>query len=117
MHWKKGLTDNLAFRKFKLLKHTETDVIYLTQSELQILFEADLSAESRLAKVRDLFLFALGCITGLRHSDFSTIRPENIESDQLVLRTIKMGDWLRLDLNQYSRTILQPYSNGLPKLS
>ncbi|UOQ64801.1 site-specific integrase [Hymenobacter volaticus] len=111
----KGLTDNIAFRKFKLLKHTEADVIYLTQSELQILFEADLSSEPRMAKVRDLFV--LGCTTGLRHSDFSIIRPENIENDQLVLRTIKTGDWLRLDLNQYSRTILQRYPNGLPKLS
>jgi site-specific recombinase XerD len=111
----KGLTDNIAFRKFKLLKHTEADIIYLTQSELQTLFEADLSTEPRLAKVRDLFV--LGCTTGLRHSDFSTIRPENVENDQLVLRTVKTGDWLRLDLNQYSRTILQRYPDGLPKLS
>ena len=110
-----GLTDNLAFRKFKLLKHTEADIIYLTQGELQTLYDADLSAEPRLAKVRDLFV--LGCTTGLRHSDFSTIRPESVENDQLVLRTVKTGDWLRLDLNQYSRTILQRYPDGLPKLS
>ncbi|TGE18992.1 site-specific integrase [Hymenobacter elongatus] len=111
----KGLTDNMAFQKFKLLKHTEADIIYLNQHELQTLFEADLSIEPRLAKVRDLFV--LGCTTGLRHSDFSNIQPESIENDQLVLRTVKTGDWLRVDLNQYSRAILARYPDGLPKLS
>jgi site-specific recombinase XerD len=110
-----GLTDNLAFRKFKLLKHTEADIIYLTKQELQTLVEADLSTEPRLAKVRDLFVFA--CTTGLRHSDFSTIHPNNIENDQLILRTVKTRDWLRVDLNQYSRAILERYPDGLPKLS
>ncbi|SHI90225.1 Site-specific recombinase XerD [Hymenobacter daecheongensis DSM 21074] len=110
-----GLTDNLAFRKFKLLKHTEADVVYLTKQELQTLFEADLSTEPRLAKVRDLFVLA--CTTGLRYSDFSTIHPNNIVNDQLVLRTVKTRDWLRVDLNQYSRAILECYPDGLPKLS
>jgi site-specific recombinase XerD len=111
----KGLADNIAFRKFALLKHTEADITYLTQKELQTLFEADLSVKPRLAKVRDLFV--LGCTTGLRHSDFSNIHPESIENDQLVLRTVKTGDWLRVDLNQYSRAILARYPDGLPKLS
>ncbi|GAB3869195.1 tyrosine-type recombinase/integrase [Hymenobacter segetis] len=111
----KGLTENTTFRKFKLLKHTEADITYLTQSELQTLFEADLSTKPKLSKVRDLFV--LGCTTGLRHSDFSKIHPESIDNDQLVLRTVKTGDWLRVDLNQYSRTILERYPDGLPKLS
>ncbi|MBH8567664.1 site-specific integrase [Microvirga sp. STS02] len=110
-----GLTDNLVFRKFKLMKHTEADKVYLTQDEFQALIEADLTTEQRLEKVRDLFVLA--CATGLRHSDFSTIHPDNIEDDQLVLRMVKTRQWHRIDLNKYSRAILAKYPNGLPRLS
>lgn len=110
-----GLTDNTAFRKFKTLRHTETDVVYLTKDELEHLASYDLAAEPRLARVRDLFVLA--CTTGLRHSDFSTVRPDQVKGDQLVVRTVKTRDWLYVDLNRYSRTILQHYPDGLPQLS
>jgi site-specific recombinase XerD len=110
-----GLTDNLTFRKFKLMKHTDADKVYLTQEELQTLFDADLTAEPRLDKVRDLFVLA--CTTGLRHSDFSIIHPNNVEGDQIVFHAVKTRKKQYVDLNQYSRAILAKYPNGLPKLS
>ncbi|WP_235917511.1 tyrosine-type recombinase/integrase [Hymenobacter busanensis] len=110
-----GLTDNNSFRKFKTLRHTETDVVYLTRDELETLVHYDLTAEPRLARVRDLLVLA--CTTGLRHSDFSTVRPDQIKGDQLVVRTVKTRDWLYLDLNRYSRAILECYPQGLPLLS
>ncbi|WP_165370383.1 site-specific integrase [Hymenobacter persicinus] len=110
-----SLTDNLTFRKFKLMKHTEADKVYLTQDELQILVDTDLTAEPRLDKVRDLFVLA--CTTGLRYSDFSTIHPDNIENDQLVFRAVKTRKQQHVDLNQYSRDILAKYPISLPKLS
>lgn len=110
-----GLTHNIAFRKFKALQHTEPDVVYLTQSELQTLVATDLTAVPKLARVRDLFILA--CTTGLRQSDFSTISPDSVDNDQLVLRTVKTRSWLRIPLNQYSRSVLERYPDGLPKLS
>ncbi|RYU81835.1 site-specific integrase [Hymenobacter persicinus] len=110
-----GLTQNTSFRQFKALRHTETDVVYLTREELDRLVHFDLLAEPRLARVRDLFVFA--CSTGLRHSDFSTVRPDQIKGNQVVVRTIKTRDWLYLDLNPYSRAVLERYPQGLPLLS
>ena len=57
------------------VKKRPTDNIYLNEAEIQQLF--DMKLEGKLAGVRDLFL--TGCLTGLRFSDFSKIKPENIQ--------------------------------------
>lgn len=71
-----------AIDKFLKLKNPfelkETDNVYLNESEIQQLFEMKL--EDRLARARDLLL--IGCLTGLRYSDFSTIKPENIQQTE-----------------------------------
>jgi hypothetical protein len=54
----------------------DVDACYLTAQEILKLYRYDLSMCSRLEKVRDLFVF--GCYTGLRYSDYSNIKPENI---------------------------------------
>lgn len=65
-----------GFLKVKLeVRKREADKVYLTESEIKLLFDMEL--EGRLANVRDLFL--LGCLTGLRFSDFSQLQPENIQ--------------------------------------
>ena len=73
--------------KFKKLKAEDPYHIYLTQDELQQIVDFDfLTNETlikaninvrRLDKIRDLLVFA--CSTGLRESDFSNIKPENVE--------------------------------------
>jgi integrase len=54
----------------------DTDAVFLTDREIIKLYEYDLSKEKHLEAVRDLFVF--GCYVGLRYSDFSTVRAENI---------------------------------------
>lgn len=62
-------------RKFSV-EGEQTDAVYLTEKEIIKLFRTDLSTKKRLEKVRDLFVF--GCFVGLRYSDYSNVKPENI---------------------------------------
>jgi Phage integrase SAM-like domain/Arm DNA-binding domain len=50
--------------------------IYLTEEELDKIAALDLSTKPRLDRVRDLFL--LGCYTGLRYSDYGSLKPGNL---------------------------------------
>jgi integrase len=72
----RDICENSPLLKAKLeVKKRESDNVYLNETELKYLFNMPL--EGRLANVRDLFL--IGCLTGLRFSDYSQIKPENIQ--------------------------------------
>ena len=111
----RGYNENLEFkkRKFKTLRE-EADTIYLNVEELKQMENIDFSSSPRLEKVRDLFL--IGCYTGLRFSDFTQIKPENIVSDKsmLQIRTQKTGERVSIPLHQTVKNILKKYNNNLP---
>jgi integrase len=98
--------------KGKRLKEYETTFIYLTKDELKKLYNYEFSSEI-LTKVRDLFVF--GCSCGLRESDYSNVKPENIKDGKLFITTQKTADPLIIPLNSYSRTILEKYNYKLPE--
>lgn len=111
----RGYNENLEFkkRKFKTLRE-EADTIYLNVDELKAMENIDLSSSPRLEKVRDLFL--IGCYTGLRFSDFTQIKPENIVADKsmLQIRTQKTGERVSIPLHQTVKNVLKKYNNILP---
>ncbi|MCU0469886.1 MAG: site-specific integrase [Arcicella sp.] len=111
---KHKLFDTSILEDFDRLKEYETHTVYITKEELKIIWEFEFDNE-RLEKVRDLFVFA--CSTGLRESDFSNVKPENIKNDELFITTIKTSDPLIIPLNTYSRAVLKKYDNALPKYS
>lgn len=76
-------------RKFKPLKQ-ETYPIYLTMKEVGDMYRLDLSSSPRLEKVRDIFI--VGCMTGLRFSDFSRLRAENIKPPYIEIIPQKTKD-------------------------
>lgn len=112
----RGLNDNFQFKKnkFKTIRE-EADTVYLSVQELSQIERLDLSASPRLEKVKDLFL--IGCFTGLRFSDFTQIKPENIiESKSLMqVRTQKTGERVSIPLHRVVKTILKKYNDNLPK--
>lgn len=91
--------------------------IYLNLSELQNLYELDLSATPRLDRVRDLFL--IGSFTGLRFSDFVKLRPEqfrNIDGvEVLQIDTQKTGERVVIPIHPYVRAILERNGGQPPK--
>lgn len=98
----------------------ETDSVYLTEKEVIDLYYYDLSENKRLESIRDLFVF--GCFVGLRYSDYSDVKPENIvtvDGELFVkLKTKKTGDLVIIPCNPIVLQIFHKYEhnpNRLPK--
>ena len=69
-------------RKFKSLNQ-ETYPIYLTINEIDSIYKLNLSSNLKLEKVRDIFV--VGCMTGLRFSDLSRLKAENIKGRNIEI--------------------------------
>ncbi|MCF0043628.1 site-specific integrase [Dyadobacter fanqingshengii] len=92
----------------------ETGAIYLSNAELDKLYLLDLSDNKKLDKVRDLFL--IGCYTGLRYSDFTQLKIENISEDgkRLIVTTQKTQSKIYIPINLQVKAILQKYHPSIP---
>jgi len=110
--YQEGLHQNTVFQHsdFKRLVE-EVDNVYLSEEELTRLYALDLRKAPRLDRVRDLFL--IGCYTGLRFSDFSKLRAENIthEGTILTVKTQKTGGKVSIPLNANGLAILKKYDH------
>lgn len=114
-----GYTNNLQFKHKKFTVSTvDTDAVYLTETEILALYRFDLSDQTKLERVRDLFVF--GCFTGLRFSDYSNIRPENvveIDGDLFIkLVTQKTQDLVIIPCNPVILEIFKKYEGNYNKL-
>ncbi len=111
----RGINKNLEFKKRKFKKVSEdTDKVYLNTSELEKLYQFDLSGNKKLEKVRDLFI--IGCYTGLRFSDFIQIKQENvIEGNKIKIRTQKTGEIVIIPLHRFVREIIHKYEGSIPE--
>lgn len=115
--YERGLHNNMEFTKkgFKVGKE-DVDNIYLTEEELEAICDLDLSKDQRLDHIRDLFI--VGCWTGLRFSDFTQIRKENISNDIITLRTQKTGELVSVPVHPIIKKIMEKYkgkyASGLP---
>jgi len=115
-------------KSFKVLKE-ETNSIYLTESELMLMFHIETSPGSLdilrkefntdklpeyLEKVRDLFL--IGCYTGLRFSDLSKLNKDNITKDNTInVKTIKTNQSVVVPIHPITRQIFEKYNYQLPR--
>ena len=113
-------TDNMKFRHKKFaFNEEETDNVYLTEDELTQLYALKI-ANKKLEEVRDLFIF--GAWVGLRFSDFSNIKPENIiqiDGDFFIkMITQKTKELVIIPCNPVVMEIFEKYANRpnrLPK--
>jgi integrase len=81
----------------------ESDAIYLSHQEIATIYQTDLSAYPHLNEYRDLFV--LGCLTGLRFSDFSTLKPEDLKRDMLYKKQAKSDHWVIIPLREEAKLI------------
>jgi len=105
-------------KKFKIGK-IKTSKIVLSFEELEALYRLDLSNNTRLERVRDLFL--IGAYTGLRFSDFTRIEPEHIEQAEgqsiINITTLKTGAMVSIPLFLIPLALLQKYNFSAPTIS
>lgn len=112
------LTDNRMHlnRQFKTLQE-EIDAIYLSEQELEAIYRLDLSHDTRLERVRDLFL--VGCYTGLRFGDLVRLHREHIHPSPrgaiIKLRTQKTDELVVIPVHPILPKIMDRYEGELPK--
>lgn len=75
-----------------------------------IVYNYEFSEErSSLARVRDVFCFC--CFTSLRYSDVANLKRSDVYESHIEVTTLKTADSLKIELNDYSRSILNRYEN------
>ena len=109
----KGVNKNFVFIKSIQGVTEKADSVYLTESELQQIYELDLKEQPYLERVRDMFL--VGCWTGLRFSDFSEIKAEDVRENRIRVLTIKTKQRVSVPTNPVVKSILLKYDYELPK--
>jgi integrase len=114
-----GKTQNLQYRskRFIVLRE-DADNIYLTMDELNSLWRLDLSHEPRKEDVRNLFL--IGAFTGLRVSDYNSLKDENLTTVNGVrmfkVKTQKTKKEVAIPLHPIVEQVLKQ-NNGKPPKS
>ena len=102
-----GILGDLVIRKHcprKTLRKEEQPIkVYLTEEELQALYEMPLQEGTEKCKVRDIFL--CGAYTGQRISDYNNLSAENFR------KTPKGYDIVVLTLEKTNNTVVIPVLN------
>jgi len=109
----RGINTNLDFKskRFKVMNQ-DSETIYLSESEIEKLYNLDLLIYEKLDRVRDLFI--VGCQTGLRFSDLSQLKMENINDGFIKIRTQKTNETVVVPLSNQVKSILKKYNGLLP---
>lgn len=89
-------------------KTTNNDLIYLEWEELLKIYNYDFNDEI-LNYTRDLFCFC--SFTSLRISDAMKLKRDEIYDDYLLLVTKKTSKPIKIEFNNYSRSIIEKYKD------
>tara|TARA_B110000027_G_scaffold13650_1_gene13142 strand:+ start:164 stop:1435 length:1272 start_codon:yes stop_codon:yes gene_type:complete len=109
-------TYKLDFQEFKNIKKEITDEVALSKEQVVEIFNFEFRNNERLERVRDLFVF--GCFTGMRYSNYSKIKKNDIVDNHIKVRDVKDNSkQLNIPLNDYSSYLLKKYDYLLPKIS
>lgn len=114
----KDVNTNLIFKN-RLFKVPQEVInhIYLNSEELDSLYQINLSSKAYLDRVRDLFL--IGCHTGLRFSDFTQLKKENLEETKhgyvFNVKTTKTGERVVIPVKPVVMAIWHKYKGDLPR--
>ncbi len=118
--FERDLHSNLSHRKrgFKVFKN-DSDSVYLTEVELDLILKLDLSEIAHLSKARDIFYVA--CWTGLRYSDLVRVSKDKfIVEDGISLfkiETQKTNEIVKIPIKPEILPVLQKYDFNLPSIS
>ena len=108
-HHKNTEIDNKAFKSIS----KKVENIYLSETELQKMYNFDLSNKPNYDLARDIFL--IGCFTAQRYSDYSRIKKTNIKRNFIELIQQKTGEKVIIPIRPELREILKKYNYNLPK--
>jgi hypothetical protein len=93
----------------------DVDALYLSWKEISKMYRLDLSGQPMLEVIRDEFV--LGCLTGFRFSDYSTVKPDEIRDGMLFITQTKTDDRIVVPLRADTKAILEKYNMEMPQIS
>lgn len=116
-----GLMNDKYFHKYPT-KARDVDNVYLTEEEIQRLYDIDFSAEevkkqidpkSNVEQTRDLFIVA--CWTALRYGDWHDLSKSQITSNRITMTTHKTMKEVVIPIHPMVKEIIKKYNGRLPK--
>ena len=116
-----GLMTDKYFHKYPTKAH-DVDNIYLTEEEIQRLYDIDFTKEevkkqidpkSNIEQTRDLFIIA--CWTALRYGDWHDLSKSQITKDRINMTTHKTMKEVTIPIHPMVKKILRKYNGKLPK--
>lgn len=84
--------------------------IYLSEKEISRIYYFQGLTKFQ-EKIRDFFI--LGCLTGLRFSDFSTLTKQNFVGDYIIKPTKKTGATVYIPVSDYVYEIFEKYDENI----
>ena len=112
----KKLTKGEDYKRFKVIRE-DVDKIYLSENEIKILEEYDLTKNRRLETARDMFV--IGCYTALRISDLKRVTDQHIIINNdgwfIEIEMQKTGKKVRIPISDRLKAILQKYKDSTGK--
>lgn len=102
------ITSNTSFKakSFKVM-HEAVETVYLTQVEIDSIYQLDLSKSKKLDNARDMFI--IGCETGLRISDLKRLGANNIEEHN-------GAEFIKIEMRKTEKPVVIPISNRVKDL-
>lgn len=92
----------------------DKEIVFLTWNEFNQLYCYTIPDNKRyLQTVKDMFIFS--CTTGLRYSDIAALQRSNIINDVITVVTEKTDHLLKINLNRFSREIIEKHKLFPPK--
>lgn len=100
------------FVGYQVRKGKTTTRVYLSRDEIDAIEALDLTAQARLEKARDFFLFSV--YTGLRHSDALNLKAQNVKTDNqhvswISIVQIKTKESLEVPMLEPAERIYKKY--------
>ena len=120
LHWCKKMkySDNEVYVLYGCKEPTYGDPFFLTSEERNILYDADLSDNPKLAVIRDIFVFH--CYVGCRVGDLYRLTRDNIKDgflEYMPQKTKKcQAKTVRVPLHEKALKILERYAAGADRL-
>lgn len=111
LHWavKRELTENIRWQRYCIEAPPDTLKVALSKSELDALRNTPLPKDY-LRNCRDLFL--IGCLTGLRFSDYSRIQRQHVKDGLLFIRQEKTDSYVEIPLTPEAGRLVNRLISG-----
>ncbi|WP_229741320.1 tyrosine-type recombinase/integrase [Planktosalinus lacus] len=108
-----GLPINQQYKHSEFMTvSNKTKDTYLSEEEINKVFNHDFSKSTRLDNARDLFI--IGLRTGLRISDFLRLKQINLKDGYIEIETMKTGEPVVIPLHHQIKSILEKRGGQLP---